>query len=467
MSGAMLGQPIGLAAFQRGLAAQQAGRIDEAITAYRKAVRLNPGLAPAQFNLGQLLRQRREYQEAASCFEGAARLRPTAADAWLNLGAMLELLERHREAVRAYDLAIGCAPEDPVGYYNRGNALLALGDFGAAVESFRQAIEHGPTHFDSQWNLATALLSMGDLKAGWAQYEWRWKKDGLDPATRFPMPLWEGDPVAGRRILVWREQGLGDEIMFATCVRELVAAGAEVILAASPRLVEPFRRAFPGIAVIEDGKWKSLPFDCHCPIGSLPRYLRADRRHFPLDGKFLVPNSAHATRWNNRLEGLGTGLKVGICWRSGLRDEQRDRHYTGLDLWGPLFQVPGIHWVNLQYDDCEAELVEAERRFGVTIHRWAKEDLKNDLETVIGLLWSLDCVVTAPTAVSSLAGGVGVRTLQIDNGSDWTAHGEPCSPWFPSIRLVRRAYGSADWTPVFGEIGRRLAELAEQECVRA
>jgi hypothetical protein len=456
-----------VAAFQRGLAAQQAGRIDEAITCFRKAVRQNPGLAPAHFNLGQLLRQRASYQEAAACFEGAARLRPTAGDAWLNLGAMLEKLERYRDAIAAYQLAIGCGPDDPTPYYNRGNALLALGDFTGAAESFRETIERAPGHVDAQWNLATALLAKGDLTKGWPQYEWRWRREALEPAARFPVPIWRGEPVAERRILVWREQGLVDESLFATCLRDLVSAGAEVTLAASPRLVEPFRRAFPSASVIEDGGWKSLEFDYHSPIGNLPRYLRAERRRFSLEGKFLVPTSSDATRWSERLDDLGSGIKVGICWRSGLRGEDRDRHYTGLDHWGPLFRVPGIHWVNLQYDDCEGELVEAERKFGITVHRWDKEDLKQDLESVIGLLWSLDWVVTAPTAVSSLAGAAGVRTFQIDDGSDWTAHGEDSSPWFPSIRLIRRPFGSTDWTPVLEEIGRRLAQASRHASVTA
>jgi tetratricopeptide (TPR) repeat protein len=467
MRAPVLGTPAGVGAFQRGLAAQQAGRIDDAIAAYRKAIRVNPGLAPAQFNLGQLLRQRGDYEQAAHCFDGAARLRPTAADAWLNLGAMLERLERFSDAGRAYAQAIECGPDDPVGYYNQGNVQLALGDFGSAVESYRQAIEKGPDHADAQWNLATALLMTGDFAGGWPQYDWRWRKDGLDPANRFPIPLWQGEPVADRRILVWREQGLGDEILFATCLRELVAAGADVTLAASPRLVTLFQRAFPSVTVIEDGKWKGLSFDLHCPIGSLPRYLRASRRSFPQDGKFLVPNSIQATRWNTRLDALGPGLNVGICWRSGLRTEERVRHYSPLDAWGPVFAVPGIHWINLQYDECEAELKAAEAAFGITIHRWPKEDLKQDLESVAGLLWNLDWVVTAPTAVSSLAGAAGVRTLQVDVGSDWTAHGEECSPWFPSIRLVRRPFGTTDWSRVFGPIAARLDQAREQSAAIA
>jgi hypothetical protein len=132
---------------------------------------------------------------------------------------------------------------------------------------------------------------------------------------------------------------------------------------------------------------------------------------------------------------------------------------SSLAAWGPLFAVPGIHWVNLQYDECEPELEGAADRFGIKIHRWKSEDLTNDLESVVGLLWNLDAVVTAPTAVSPLAGGAGVPTWEIDNGTTWTAHGEDRSPWFPSVRAVRRPVGTKDWGSVLGRIAAELGEL--------
>jgi hypothetical protein len=221
-----------------------------------------------------------------------------------------------------------------------------------------------------------------------------------------------------------------------------------------------FRRAFPSVAVIEDGKWKSMTFDYHTPMGNLPRYLRPSRKSFPFDAKYLVPDSAHATQWSNRLDALGDGPKVGICWRSGLRSEERDRFYTRLEAWEPVFRIGGIHWINLQYDHCEAELTTAEAAFDVEIRRWPKEDLKNDLESVVGLLWNLDWVITAPTAVSALAGAAGRPTIELDNGGDWTAHGEDTSPWFPTVRHLRRPYGSADWGPVIHQLAIRMRQVA-------
>ena len=448
----------GVPALQRGLAAQQAGRTDEAIRAFRRAVHQNPGLAPAHFNLGQLLRDQGDYAGATVCFEGAARLRPTVADAWLTLGAVLEKTGRFHDAVTAYQRAAECLPDDPAPTYQLGKTLMALGDIERAAAAFRTVIERQADHVDAHRDLATALLAAGNFGGGWKEYEWRWAKQGLGPTARFSWPVWNGEAVAGRRMLVWCEPGLASEILFATCVRELVALGALVTVAASARLVSLFARAFPGVEVVADGDWGEGPYHYHCPLGGLPKQLRRSRAAFLGSGKFLVPDSQHATRWANRLDRLGAGLKVGICAGA--------EAYPSLAAWQPLFDLSGIHWINLQPDASEVELVAASERFGIRIHRWKSEDLTNDLESVVGLLWNLDAVVTAPAVVSTLAGGAGTPTWQFDNGSDWTTHGEDRSPWFPSIQVVRRPAGMKDWTPVLHQIGAELSELrVKQEAV--
>ena len=136
---------------------------------------------------------------------------------------------------------------------------------------------------------------------------------------------------------------------------------------------------------------------------------------------------------------------------------ERQRHYPPLDAFRPLFDLPGIVWVNLQYDECQEELARVEQEFGVRIHDWAGEDLKNDFESVAGLISVLDGVVTSPTAVSSLAGALGRPTWQIDSGSDWTAFGEPRSPWFPSLRVVGRHPADPDWDRVIETVRAELA----------
>jgi hypothetical protein len=130
-----------------------------------------------------------------------------------------------------------------------------------------------------------------------------------------------------------------------------------------------------------------------------------------------------------------------------------------LAAWAPVWAVPGVVWVNLQYDECGAELSAVEREHGVVVHRWAGVDLKNDLESVVGLVAELDGVVTAPTAVSSVAGAVGARTWEVDSGSDWTALGEGASPWFPRLTVVRK--GASGWPGALAEVAAQLRHWTE------
>jgi hypothetical protein len=264
-------------------------------------------------------------------------------------------------------------------------------------------------------------------------------------------------------LLVWREQGVGDEVLFATCLPDLVARGALVTFLCAPRLVSLFARSLPGVTVVADvpgAVASDAGFDLQVPLGSLPRWVRRDRSSFPAT-PLLRPDDAQVEKWRVRLSALGPGARVGICWRSGLVTSERRRHYPPLEAWGPLLRTPGVVWVNLQYDECDADIAEFASRWGVRIHRWPGEDLRNDFESVAGLVAALDAVVTAPTAVGSLGGAVGTTTWVVDGGGDWTVFGERRSPWFPDTHTARRSPDTADWELAMLRVAQGLGRVAE------
>ncbi len=488
----------GVATFQRGLTAHRAGLATEAIAAYRAAVAADPTLAAAHFNLGQLLRDQLDFGGAAAAFERAGTLKPRASDAWLNQGICREHLGELERALDCYREAARLEPDSAVAQFNSGNVMRTLGDLAGAQAAFARATERAPeaaevwlnlgnverelgrldeaigslTRAESlrpdwpeaRWNLALAYLASGQLERGWEGYDARWLRAGLSMQRGYPWPVWTGESPAGKRVLVWREQGLGDEILFATCIPDLIALGADVCLALDSRLVGLYQRALPEVRVVEDGCWGDGPFDYHVPLGNLPGLLRRSRTEFRARWSYLVPAREQAALWADRLATVGSGLRVGICWRSGLRTPDRRRYYAELQEWLPILAVPGVTFINLQYDECEAELAAAETASGIRIHRWPQADLRNDLEGVAGLLWHLDLVITAPTAVSSLAGAVGTETWQLDPGTDWTVFGEDRSPWLPATRLFRRGGAETNWSAAVGavvaELTRRLADSA-------
>ncbi|MGE0552377.1 MAG: tetratricopeptide repeat protein [Gemmatimonadales bacterium] len=480
------------ALFERGLEAHHGGDADGAIAAYRDALVADPALAPAHFNLGQLYRNLGRHQEAADCFSEATRLRPAAADAWLNLGVSLEQLGELPRALDAFRRADQIAPADGTAAFNMGNALKKQGDLRGAVQAYGRAVERHPDApqvrlnlgntlreagqparavteleaalalrpdwVEARWNLALAKLAAGRLDEGWELYDTRWELLGLPITRGFTWPLWRGEPANGKRFLVWREQGIGDDLLFAGCVPELVDRGARVTLAVDPRLVSLLGRAFPEVEVVADGAWGDEPFHYHTPLGSLPRYLRRDRQAFRAPWNLFLPERDRIRGWAERLRALGPGLRVGLCWRSGIRGPERERHYPSLRELAPLAALRGVTWVSLQYDDAETELRCFEAGLGVEVHRWDDLDQRNDFESVAALIWNLDLVLTAPTAVSSLAGGLGVETWQLEGGSDWTAFGEERSPWLPAIRLFRRDPSERSWRGVVERVHDALQE---------
>jgi hypothetical protein len=350
-------------------------------------------------------------------------------------------------------------PRFAEGWSSLGNLYHDLADWDRALAAHRRAVELAPALAQARWNRSFTLLATGDLGAGWDEYEWRFQTAAARPEPReFAWPRWQGESVAGRTILVWREQGIGDELLFLTCLGDLVRGGARVTLLASPRLVSLLERAFPDVEVLPDRPGAVGPsrrFDLQSPLASLPRWLRRHRSAFPPAGAFLVPDAGQQATWAARLETLGSRARIGFCWRSGLLTPERKRHYAPSSVWLEVLRTPGVAWVNLQYDDCDAELEAFEAETGIRVARWAGEDLRDDLESVTALVSLLDGVVTAPTAVGAIAGATGVPTWQVDSGSDWTAFGEETSPWFPTLRLVCPRAGES-WEGIAARLARML-----------
>lgn len=475
----------------RGRLASLDERWDDAIAEYLAYLALCPTDAVVLFYLAVALQCRDLLEPAAAAYAQAARLEPAFFEARANLATVLTALGRAPEALEAAEQAVALAPERPGALLNRANArrdagdtagALAdltravglrpdfaegwstlgnlyhdTGDLAHALDAHRRAVETAPSLAQAHWNRSFTLLASGQLAEGWDEYEWRRLTKAARPEPReYDWPAWNGEPLKGRRMLVWREQGIGDELMFATCIADLVAAGARVTLLASPRLVALFTRAFPSVIVLPDGaELGQADFDFQAGLASLPRVLRRNRAAFGASGAYLGTDPVLRAEWAIRLAALGPRPKIGLCWRSGLLTPDRIRHYPDLEAVSVLLQHPGVTWVNLQYDDCAADLSVLEGT-GARIHRWADLDLKNDLDAVAAMVAGLDGVVTAATAVSSLAAALGRPTWQMDSGSDWTVFGERVSPWFPTLTVVRRSPMESGWRGVVDAV---VAEL--------
>ncbi|MBZ0104339.1 MAG: tetratricopeptide repeat protein [Sulfuricella denitrificans] len=444
---------------------QEMRRFDQAEQHFRKAVELRPDFAEFRYNLGNTFQKQGAMEAACESYQRAIALKPGHMQARNNLGLCLRSMEQPDQAAEAFSQAMKLEPADVDAWFNMGNLLREQGRLEEAIPYLEQALKLVPGHANAHFILAVCLLGGKELPRGWKEYGWRFElKESTGPLEKrpFPQPAWKGEPLGDRTLLVWGEQGLGDELMFANVLPDAIRAARHVVVECEPRLAELFARSFPEAEVIgraypPQPRLLQNDIDFHAPIGDLPRWFRPALESFPGQGGYLSAAPGKLAHWGRWLAGLPRGPKVGIAWRSMMRGGYRDLHYTELDQWGDILGVPGIVFVNLQYGECREELEEARRLFGVEIHEASGLNLKDDLDEAAALTASLDLVISAGTSVCAMAGALGKPAWMYTFSGVWDRLGADNYPWMPSIRIYEKDRISA-WEPLLAQIGTDLRE---------
>ena len=460
------GNPALIGNLARALASD--GKMAAAAGYYAKLVALQPRSASAHYDLACAHQQLGNMEEAEAGFRRAVALEPGNVPALTNLAALLRDTARPEEAVACYRAAVERAPGLCVARTGLGLALQEAGLLDEARQALLAAVEACPDDADAHLNLATSYLLAGDYGRGWPEYEWRWKRAAKQPRD-YSFPRWQGEALAGKTVLAFAEQGIGDEIMFASCLPDLLEQAGTLIIDCEPRLAPLFSRSFPGAVVHggyqnEAGGWLAglRPVDVQVPVGSLPLYLRGSRGSFPRRDAYLVPDGRARDDWRQRLEGLGGGMKVGISWKGGGTLLARRQRSLDPGALAGMLQQRDMHVVNLQYGDCREELQRWERDGGCPVHSLPGCDPLADIDGFAALIAALDLVITVDNSTAHLAGALGVTTwLLLPSVPDWRwlASGSG-SPWYSSVRLFR-APAAMQWEAPLGEIARELDRLLE------
>lgn len=454
--------------YNLGVVRQTQGDLEGARLAYQAALAHQADYAAAYNNLGTVYQYQNDLDAARAAYEAALRIQPEDAAAHNNLGTVLQAQHDWTAASAHYRAAIRLQPGYALAHNNLGCVLREQGELAAAQTHHETALRLAPDFAEAWWNCALVWLAQGNLAQGWPAYEWRWRTS--QAPRHFPVPLWDGTPLAGRTILVAAEQGLGDELLFASCIADLLAQAGHVVIACDPRLASLFARAFPSATVCgvdrqQDLTWlaQAPPVDVHLPMGSLPLYLRPTLASFPPRAGYLVPDPARQQHYWQRLAALGPGLTIGIAWRSH-KSRQQLSHYPPLTQWGALLTLPGVHFVNLQYDDPADELRAAQQQWGVTVHTWDDLDLYDDLEGVAALLAALDAVVGPEMTITALAGSLGRPVWRLTAaGGSWTSLGTDGCPWFPSMRVVCPQQ-RGQWADALARVAAEVTRQAGARC---
>jgi Flp pilus assembly protein TadD len=473
------------------------GRAEEKLVAYHNATEANPNLAPVWSNLGNALCEARRYPEAETACRRAVELDSKFVAGWLNLGRVLHETKRPIEAKSACQRAVELAPQVPEAWAGLGNALMAMREFEAAIAAYQHAISLRPgssefhtnlgialrrTGLDDQgaaslrtaleldpandfasWNMGIALLERGELQEGWTRYEARWAAPD-SPPLRFGL---KGGPPFEGRALLWGEQGIGDQILYAPLAREVSKAGATVTLETDARLVGLFRRSFTGLTVLPQGDPPQADpsrFEHVLPLGSLGGFLRPSFDAFPKHRGYLAADTDRRERFRAMLSDTARGnwLIVGIAWRSS-NPQLGNEKSAPLREWGELLSVPGVTFVSLQYGDVADERRDAERRFGKPIAALPGLDVFADLDGLAALHGACDLVITTSTVNAHFQGALGRPgwvLLPRRIGTLWYWFGDrEESPWYPSLTLIRQS-DDGDWSSVIQRAARKLRDEA-------
>jgi tetratricopeptide (TPR) repeat protein len=444
-----------------GNALRDLGHLAEAEASQREALRLWPTYPEAHSNLGSTLRDRGRLTEAeASCRE-ALRLRPDFSEAHGNLGNALRDLGRLTESEASYRDAVRLRPTSAEAHSNLGAALQALGRTAEAEASYREALRRKPDYADAHNNLGHTLLMAGRLREGWNECEWRWKTQHLLEAARdFQAPLWNGEPIGDRVILLHAEQGFGDTLQFCRYA-PLIAAGARTILEVQAPLVRLLSR-LPGITEIVARGDRLPPFDLHCPLMSLPRAVGTALDTIPAATPYLDADPTRAADWRERLAGL-PGLRVGLVWAGSPRSDMPEftavdrRRSIALNAVAPLGEVSGVSFISLQKGEAAAQAEHPSG--GIALHDFTAD--LDDFADTAALVDGLDLVISVDTAVAHLAGALG-KPVWLLNRFDtcwrWLMNRDD-SPWYPRLRQFRQS-APGDWDSVIREVREALVRLA-------
>lgn len=443
-----------------GLVAARRGALRKAKSHFSRATMARSEYYMAFANLGLACRELELFDEAASALNRAIQLEPSGIDALLNLALVHQDQESLGDALNTLERARNVSPQDPRVLAAMSAVRLRLGEAHAAEAIGRAALAIDVNHPEARLALAHAQLAQNNFTDGWENYEARLRTAG-GQVRHTPLRDWRGESLLGQSIYVYGEQGLGDEIMFASCLPDLVAAGTQCFLDCDHRLRPIFSRSFPRIEVLADTR-TVLPFDgsnprgirfC-LPIGSLPRFFRPCASSYP-GSAYLRADEEKVGRWSDAVRKLGRGLKIGIVWRGGLARTGRRQRSLELPELRQLFEIPDIRWVSLQHGLRLGEL----ENFDYPLLHWP-EALRTTDDTA-ALLTALDAVVTVCSTTVHLGGALGRPVFVLTPFAPAWRYGlsGDSMHWYRSVKLCRQD-AAGTWGSAILQVADELRRLA-------
>jgi tetratricopeptide (TPR) repeat protein len=441
-----------------------------AVAAYRQALEINGQYLEARLNLAQLLQQQKQLNEAEQHYRALLAHSPHIAEINYNLAHMLHEQQRLMEAEPYYRKALQHQPDMITARNNLAVLLRITGREEEAEQHFRQILTDPKTFPLCAWNFSSLLLSQGRYEEGWRLNEWRYHAERVDRKAippDVPYPRWQGESLAGKSLVIWPEQGFGDQIQFARYGKQLKQRGiTQLTLVCDSPLLGLLLSApgFDSVLPLQQAKKQMDPHDYWVFPLSLPLFCHETPEAIPAELPYLWAWTQRRARWLERLPEKDEKRRIGLVWKGNAEHgNDAQRSLPGLSTVKPLWDVAGTRFISLQKRQGEQEALDAADSDDQPLIALGAE--LRDFADTAAVIAELDLVICVDTAVAHLAGALGkpVWVLLPAIGTDWRWLHERCdSPWYPNVLRLFRQQTPDDWSGTIEQVKQALREFVQQ-----
>ncbi|HVJ43472.1 MAG TPA: tetratricopeptide repeat protein [Dongiaceae bacterium] len=445
------------------------GDTEEAVEAAERALSLDPKSIPAVVMLQIALSRLGQKGKAAAILADIERRSLILWDDCAVVVDRYTQFDERETAERILRNVIDKRPNFVPALLQLGRYMILKSDLDEGFRLMSKVVELNPEEGDAQTSVALTMIRNGEFESGWARHHWRWKRTGCEPRWDLALPEWDGRDLGDGGIIVWREQGIGDMIMYAAPAIACRPLAKKVAIETNPRLQPLLQRSFPDMSIVcREGLPANFLAEnnivAQCPIGDLPHVLKLDMANYPGRNGFLVPDPSEIARLRDHYQLLFPGKRlVGISWRSGNASSAVMRSIE-LPLWMPVFETEGCAFISLQYGDIGKEVEGLAREHGVDVYIDSDINAMTDMDKFAAQIAAMDVVISVDNSTVHVAGALGKTTWAlIPAAADWRwlTPDRTDTVWYRSVTLLRQS-PDTDWRPQIENAADRLSRLTTE-----
>ena len=474
--------------FNLGLCYSKLNNLQLAIENYSKAIKLNSYYHQAYINLGNLFKSNNLLEDAIKLYKNALTLLEKKDEIYVNLSDIYKIKKDFNESIKYAEKALNINNRNYFALNNLGISLIETGrpkeaitilkkateintkfamsfanlgiayrydsQYDHAEASYQKAIQSDPDFYDAYFNLGQIQLLQNKFQKGWQNYEYRWyKKEKAPKKINFTKPYWNGE-LNGKRILIWGEQGIGEQILFTSVFKDIINNFEKILLLIDDRLCKIFRENFPNIEVypMSESVDENL-FDYHLPICSLGKYFRKESSNF-LNSKhnFLNVNE-------NKFNDKDKKFRCALSWKSANPDTGFSKSIKLEDLL-PILSIKDIEFYSIQYTNEEDELKNFKDQYNIEIKNVKNLDTYNDIYGLLQFIKTCDFTLSVSNSNAHLACSIGCPTyllLPKEVGKFWYWENkiEDKNLWYPNVKIFNQI-SSNEWKDPISQIKKEL-----------